>query len=66
MATILKFRLSNRPQESSSSEQTHRQLAAEIVIFPGVRYERWKDEDGSIEVSHETDHTVYEIARAFE
>lgn len=39
MATILEF----RSQSSRSVESTHHRdgVSAEIVLFPGIRYERW-------------------------
>jgi len=42
MATILEFRASDekllRPRHRKSG-------SAEIVIFPGIRYERWRERD---------------------
>ena len=42
MATILEFRaLSQKPQRPIRRRRIRR--SAEIVIFPGVRYERWSE-----------------------
>ncbi len=47
MADILAFPV--RPSASKSTEPSRRQNRAEIVIFPGVRYERWgQSADGPI------------------
>ena len=40
MATILAF----RPNQRASAIARAVELTAEIVFFPGVRYERWADE----------------------
>jgi hypothetical protein len=40
MATILEFR---QGQKLSSSRRSAGDTPAEIVFFPGVRYERWDD-----------------------
>jgi hypothetical protein len=40
MATILEFR---QGQKLSGSRRSANQSPAEIVFFPGVRYERWED-----------------------
>ncbi len=39
MATIVEFRAASRPRAVCSAGSS-----AEIVLFPGVRYERWADE----------------------
>ena len=39
MATILEFRASTEQPKPARSRRKRR--SAEIVIFPGVRYERW-------------------------
>ena len=39
MATILEFRASCEDGQAKRARQ--RKRSAEIVIFPGVRYERW-------------------------
>jgi hypothetical protein len=44
MAKILEFRVS--PDKATQAVKRRRPRTAEIVIFPGVRYERW-DECGS-------------------
>jgi hypothetical protein len=44
MATILEFRASDVGGTAKRARQ--RKRSAEIVIFPGVRYERWKTGDG--------------------
>ena len=41
MATILEFRASQEPSKPAHGRRKRR--SAEIVIFPGVRYERWSD-----------------------
>jgi hypothetical protein len=41
MATILSFKPISR--NASSSTVTGRDVPAEIVLFPGVRYERWSE-----------------------
>jgi hypothetical protein len=45
MATILEFRPTQRVYSSHSVGSQRGSLAvpAEIVFFPGVRYERWED-----------------------
>ena len=43
MATILEFRASSdKPLRKVRRRRTRR--SAEIVIFPGVRYERWTEQ----------------------
>ena len=42
MASILKFVARNRTQPERSGATAGQ---CEIVIFPGVRYERWQDEE---------------------
>lgn len=44
MATILKFRVRTTRKRSTGGARQPR--SAEIVIFPGVRYERWDDGQG--------------------
>jgi hypothetical protein len=46
MATILEFRQGERRSASrrSGSDTNRSDRLAEIVFFPGVRYERWADE----------------------
>jgi len=48
MAKILEFRLSklNHTACDVSGDRTSLRREAEIVIFPGVRYERWPDDGG--------------------
>ena len=41
MATILEFRASKEKPQRKIRRRSRR--TAEIVIFPGVRYERWAD-----------------------
>ncbi len=41
MATILEFR--GVAKHSKSAVALRQQAAGEVVIFPGVRYERWAD-----------------------
>lgn len=40
MATILEFRVAGEKPRSRRGRRQRR--SAEIVIFPGVRYERWE------------------------
>lgn len=42
MATILEFRASNSDQ---TAQRRRPERTAEIVIFPGIRYERWSARD---------------------
>lgn len=49
MATILQFRASD--EEAASRSRRRKGRSAEIVIFPGVRYERWRDAEPSKETS---------------
>ena len=44
MAVILEFRASR--EERAARPRRRKSRSAEIVIFPGVRYERWRDSDG--------------------
>lgn len=41
MANILKFRV--RPMSRRAPSSLRRSSSAEIVIFPGVRYQRWSE-----------------------
>lgn len=43
MAIILEFRASR--DEMAPRPRRSRSRSAEIVIFPGVRYERWRESD---------------------
>lgn len=47
MATILKFCASEKPATSDLSRRLKVATGAEIVIFPGIRYEYWTDKDAS-------------------
>ncbi|MCB1547706.1 MAG: hypothetical protein KDJ41_07725 [Hyphomicrobiaceae bacterium] len=51
MATILKF---NGPATSApaAKKSGRRRRSAEIVIFPGVRIERWHDDHGAAAVAN--------------
>lgn len=49
MATILEFRASS--EEGVTRSRRRKGRTAEIVIFPGVRYERWRDPEPSSESS---------------
>ncbi len=42
MATILQFRVSQQEPEQKPRARRKRR-SAQIVIFPGVRYERWAE-----------------------
>ena len=44
MATILEFRTATRPTSIPQMRSRLAAAPAEIVFFPGVRYERWKAE----------------------
>ena len=50
MATILEFRTSGEEGASPRSRR-RRGRTAEIVIFPGVRYERWREPEPAGEAS---------------
>jgi len=41
MATILQFRASF--DDTTTRPRRRKGRSAEIVIFPGIRYERWRD-----------------------
>jgi hypothetical protein len=45
MATILEFRKLVEPAGSTTAQvqQTSARAACEIIVFPGVRYERWEE-----------------------
>ena len=43
MATILEFRASSSEKTVKIGRRRRNRRSAEIVIFPGVRYERWAD-----------------------
>lgn len=45
MATILKFDASERPANTAAPRRLRAYTSAEIVIFPGVRYEYWQEAD---------------------
>ncbi|MDX2159018.1 MAG: hypothetical protein SFW09_21145 [Hyphomicrobiaceae bacterium] len=47
MATILEFRASGEELRQRPTRRIGR--SAEIVIFPGIRYERWQDASGQRE-----------------
>ena len=45
MATILKFpKLEQSAVSTSSDQKSAKRAACEIVVFPGVRYERWDEQ----------------------
>ena len=46
MATILEFRASCEDGQAKRARQ--RKRSAEIVIFPGVRYERWATAEAKV------------------
>lgn len=46
MATILEFRVSNERQPRRPLPKSG---PAEILIFPGIRYERWRERDVAAE-----------------
>jgi hypothetical protein len=44
MATILEFRVSADPGTTTAEcSQSAPRAACEIIVFPGVRYERWEE-----------------------
>ncbi len=43
MATVLEFRSATRASAFATGNRNGRTTSAEIVFFPGVRYERWQD-----------------------
>lgn len=43
MATILEFRSGSRTSAFATTDRNGRATSADIVFFPGVRYERWED-----------------------
>jgi hypothetical protein len=45
MAKILEFHCREDQGEHSPLEG-HDSVSAEVIVFPGVRYERWADPDG--------------------
>jgi hypothetical protein len=47
MATILEFKSAPRPTAASMLSACHADASAEIVLFPGVRYDRLPEEDAS-------------------
>lgn len=49
MATILEFRALSEDGVARSRRRKGR--TAEIVIFPGVRYERWRDQEPASEIN---------------
>lgn len=49
MATILEFRATD--EDSSVRPRRRKGRTAEIVIFPGVRYERWREAEPAREAS---------------
>ena len=49
MATILEFRASG--DDVSARPRRRRTRSAEIVIFPGVRYERWREAEAKSEAA---------------
>ena len=43
MATVLEFRYPAQTRAFARSDRNGRTTSAEIVFFPGVRYERWEE-----------------------
>ena len=43
MATVFEFRTSTPARRSASNSSGSSGSTAEIVFFPGVRYERWEE-----------------------
>jgi hypothetical protein len=43
MATVLEFRYPAQTRAYARSNRNGRTTSAEIVLFPGVRYERWEE-----------------------
>jgi len=48
MATILEFRTSIDEQPPRPRRRKGR--SAEIVIFPGIRYERWREKEAASDI----------------
>lgn len=59
MATILQFRASD--EEATSRSRRRKGRSAEIVIFPGVRYERWRDTEPQRETKPGTPRDVLKL-----
>lgn len=55
MATILKFDAAERVQNPSEPRRLRLQKSAEIVIFPGVRYEYWPEPEAPARAAVERD-----------
>ena len=55
MATILEFRASSSEKPVKLRRRRRNRRSAEIVIFPGVRYERWGDAESASEPAEKRD-----------
>ncbi len=60
MAQILSFRTPEL--RSGTVTSRHEQRSAEVILFPGVRYERRADHDASRGVCNATPRDVIELA----
>jgi len=47
MAQILSFRTPELRNDTAASASQQHGHSAEVILFPGVRYERWGKPDGS-------------------
>lgn len=54
MAKILEFHCREIQSERAPTE-AHAGISAEVIVFPGVRYERWGEPDGE-DVEAENEH----------
>ncbi len=61
MAEILTFERKYQPQRATTAQRAE-QCSADVIIFPGVRYEHWNDENER-KASSETDHSDEACAR---
>jgi hypothetical protein len=60
MAQILSFRT---PEYRSSDAGARRVgISAEVILFPGVRYERWGDHDAAATADRDAARDVLELA----
>lgn len=55
MATILKFDAAERVHNPTEPRRLQVEKSAEIVIFPGVRYEYWLEPEAPARVAVERD-----------
>lgn len=55
MATILKFAAAERLADPTTPRRLRARQSAEIVIFPGVRYEYWQEPEATAAPAIERD-----------